>query len=474
MKRNRNRNRRKSLSYGKLEPKRLLAGNVRANVQGEHIFIRGDQFDNQIRIDTNDNGFITIDGLNGTTINNRPSVVVENSVLVSGEDRVGSQFAGGLRVHLGPGDDAIDVDGIRLNDRSIIYGGLGNDEINVSNTEVIDTAVVQTFTGDDNVVISNTLVTDTLFAFTLDGQDSLIVEDSITRGSAVLTTGNGNDFLRLDSNQHVGATQIALTQDGDDAVEIENVNVGIGTLEVYTGQGDDTAAGNLTQGDIAGTLIIAGQGDVDRTELTIGNENRNNVSLRGFEFDGELEFENADQVDFGRATFSRANDSFFIADNVEFNRGTRIGSIDFLGSYENSTPPVAGDQLVIEIFESGTIESDVFGEYTGPIRPPVATFNIGDNANRVDTGAEWAIFEEPRTVFSYSADIDFFFLADREYWISIYSNTVAEPNGSFNDFYTVAEEITASQADEGALVFSPGFGDWIPNISGKTHFTLRS
>ena len=196
--------------------------------------------------------------------------------------------------------------------------------------------------------------------------------------------------------------------------------------------------------------------------------------MRGFEFDGGLEFENADQIDFGRATFSRANDAFFVADNVEFERGTRIGTIEFLGSYENSVPPVAGDQLVIEIYESETIESDVFGEYQGPIRPPIATFNIGDNANRVDTGEEWAIFEAPRTVFSYSADIDFFFLGGTEYWISIYSNTVAEPGGVFNDFYTVAEEVTASQADEGALVMSPGFPGWIPNFSGKTHFTLRS
>ena len=46
----RNRKSKQSLGYGSLEPKRMLAGNVQANVQGEQIFIRGDQLDNQIEI----------------------------------------------------------------------------------------------------------------------------------------------------------------------------------------------------------------------------------------------------------------------------------------------------------------------------------------------------------------------------------------------------------------------------------------
>ena len=46
----RNRNSKQSLGDGTLEPKRMLAGNVQANVQGEQIFIRGDQLDNQIEI----------------------------------------------------------------------------------------------------------------------------------------------------------------------------------------------------------------------------------------------------------------------------------------------------------------------------------------------------------------------------------------------------------------------------------------
>jgi len=194
-----------SFSYESLEPKRLLAGNVNANVQGEHIYIRGDQQDNQIRI-TADNGKIRISGFDGTTVNNRNAVFVENSTDVNGSSRVSSEFSGGLRIHMGPGNDRLDIDRIRLNGRSIIYGGTGDDQVAISSTEFINSAIVQTFTGDDGVTINNTRVTDTLYAITHEGADRLTVSNSETLGSVIMATGDGNDFLQLESNQHLGST----------------------------------------------------------------------------------------------------------------------------------------------------------------------------------------------------------------------------------------------------------------------------
>ena len=466
----RNRKSKQSLGYGSLEPKRMLAGNVQANVQGEQIFIRGDQLDNQIEI-TADNGQIRIRGLDGTTVNNRfGSVFVGNSTTVSGSDRVSSEFSGGLRIHTGPGNDTLIVNDIRLNDLSIIYGGTGDDLFDISSSEFFGSAIVQTFDGDDDVTFTDVRVTDTLFAATLNGEDSLTVEDSESSGGALLATGADNDSVRLDGNVHLGSRQIVLTNDGDDIVEIQNPTVGTGTLEIYTGNGDDEVFGELTAGSIAGDVIIAGQADDDSADLTIDNNFNNQISIRGFEFTGEVVFENAQEVESGFATFLRANDSFFVADFVEFTQSTRIGTIDFLGSYENSAAPVGGDDLVIQIFEGGIVDNE-FGTYQAPVGDAVATFDIGDNANRVDTGETWTVLTTTRRIFSYSAEVDFTFDANVQYWISIYSNNVNQAD----DFYTLGDEIELEDPMNGAAtVLFPTLDFWFPNTSAKTHFTLRS
>lgn len=466
----RKRNEKRSLSYGTLEPKRMLAGNVLANVQGEHIFIRGDQLDNQIRI-VNSDGQIRIQGISGTTINGLGSVIVENSSGVADSDRVESEFDGGLRIHLGPGDDFLEVDGIRLRSQSNIYGGTGDDQIDILNTEFIDTAIVQTFTGDDRVRFNNTHVTDTLFALTLDGDDSLTLENSRTSGSAILATGNGDDSLILDSNQHLGSPQLALTQDGDDTVEILNPEVGTGSLEIYTGNGDDEVSGELIEGAIGGNVIIAGQGDIDTAEVSIASEVASFVSLRGFEFNNEVAHQNANRVDYGFATFDRGADSFFVADFVELETTTRISSIEWLGSYENSDVPLDGDSFVIEIFEGGLITDNSIGTYQAPIGDPLLTFEIGDNANRVDTQETWSHFGPTRRIFSYSADVDFTLTQGNQYWISIYSRAAQ----SQDDFYILAEDVPVEDGLNGAAnVKWPDIPDWFPNTSAKTHFTLRS
>ena len=469
----RNRSSKQSPSYGILEPKRLLAGNVQANVQGEHIFIRGDRADNQIRIIANA-GKIQVQGINGTSVNGAGGVTVDNSFGVSDTNRVGSEFAGGLRVHMGPGNDSIEVNGIRLNSLSIIYGGTGDDQVNVLNTDFFGTAVVQTFEGDDNVVINNTNVAGTLWALTLDGDDSLTVQDSQTLGSAIIATGDGDDFLRLVNNQHLGTPQLALTQDGDDTVEIINPEVGTTSLEIYTGNGDDEVTGALGQAEIGGNVIIAGQGDIDKAELTIGSNVANRVSVRGFEFNGEVVFRNAREVNYGFATFEKPDDSFFVADFVEFNRTTRLSSIEWLGSYENSDPPLSGDNFVVEIYEGGFVTDDQIGTYQAPIRTPLATFEVGNNANRVDTLQTWTNFDATRKIFSYSADIDFTMSPNKQYWISIYTRPAAGVDFN-NDFYILAEDIELDDFNNGAAVVKwPNFPDWYPNTSGKTHFTLRS
>ena len=472
----RNNKTRKLLSYASLESKRMLAGNVNANFQGDHIFLRGDQADNQIRIFDDDTGKIRIQGLNGTTVNNRGSVIVDNSSAVNGNLRIGSEFSGGLRAHMGPGNDAINVESVRFRGLSIIYGGTGDDFVNVSNVDFLDGSVVQTFDGNDRVTIQGIQVSGSLRAITLEGDDTLTIENSSLLGPMVVATGNGNDQLVLDTNEHLGTSQFALTQDGDDTIEVTNPRVGASGLGIFAGAGDDNVTGEISSGLAEGPIIIAGQADTDTSEIEIGSNYTNQVSLRGFEFTNEVVFQNAQRVDYGFATFLKPDDSFFVADFVEFQQTTRISSIEWLGSYEFSTAPTSGDRFVIEIYEGGTVEDDNIGEYQAPVGTPVATFNVGDNANRTDTGETWSNFGPERKIYSFSADVDFRMDPNVQYWISIYSAPTADQGADFNnDYYTLVEDVSLPDPYNGAAnVRWPNFPNWYPNTSGKTHFTLRS
>ena len=466
----RKRGTRNSFSYDSLEPKRLLAGNVNANVQGEHIFLRGDQADNQIRIYSS-GGRIRIQGLDGTTINRQSIITVDNSFFPSSDNgRIGSEFSGGIRAHMGPGNDNVFVEEVRLLDRSIIYGGTGDDFVRVTSTDFFDTAVIQTFDGNDTISISDTNITDTLFAITLDGDDSLTIENSTFRGGSILSTGDGNDSLNLNSNSHLGARQIALTLDGNDTIEVLNPTVGTGRLEIYAGADDDLVTGELLQGNIDGNVIISGQGGTDRSDIDVASNISRQVSLRRFEFDSQVAFQNARQIDYGLRSFVRPDDSFFVADFFELPRTRRIGNVEWLGSYEFSNAP-ATDNFFIEIYQSGLIDDDTIGEYQAPFGNPIATFNVGNNVNRVDTRQSWSDFGTSRDIYSYSAEIDFLVTPNTQYWISIYSATAA----GNNDFYILAEDTNLSDPYNGAAVVRwPNFPDWYPNTSAKTHFTLRS
>ena len=75
----------------------MLAGNV-AVFENVHLYIRGDNADNQFEI-VAEGDQLKIQGIDGTTINGQESYLVQGAQLTD----AGMSFEGGLRAHLGPG-----------------------------------------------------------------------------------------------------------------------------------------------------------------------------------------------------------------------------------------------------------------------------------------------------------------------------------------------------------------------------------
>ena len=420
----------RSTSYQSLEDRRLLAGDVTV-FESDNLYIRGDRFDNQFEVVANGDQ-LEIRGLDGTTINGEDSYVVANTTVTE----FGVSFVGGLRAHLGPGHDDFAVRDAQFESLSVIYGGTGNDEVDIVNSRFMDRTTIQTYDGNDSITTNGSHFEDTFYAITLDGRDSVTMIDSMMAGNSIVVTGEHSDSIHSEGTHYMGDVNLVLSLNGDDTVQLINPVVGDNQLGIYLGNGDDTIAADLTDASVEGTLRIGGQGGVDQvTEMAMSAEVAEHAAvntierLRSFglgEWGNEIE---SVWWTFDRGASVAVEDFNHRANAVEFTETTQINSIDWLGAYYGSEAPES-DNFVVEIFENEVLQAPGGYFFRQPAVESVTRFNIGDDANRVDTGGifndapNFTLQDEQgvdRKIFSYSADIDFEFSAGETYWVSIYA-----------------------------------------------------
>ena len=430
MKRQRSHN---ALNYQGLEGRKMLAGDVTV-VENGHLFIRGDELSNQIAIVADDTGQISVIGKNDTTINGGAEpFMVNNSIdLADARSRMAS-FEGGLRVQMYGGHDRIDVQGIEFADRSYIGTGEGNDFIRFLRSTSQHEFSVVTGNGDDTVNFVQARVHGAFDVATADGHDSIRVQNSRTWAATAILTGTGDDTVNLNISRFTGNNHRVITHDGNDKISVRNNDVNESGLEVYAGGGRDQIFAEMhSSNNVDGDIILAGQDGYDMLDADGDPSMFENVNSSGFVSGKDAE--GAWWV-YKRGEGSNATNFQYRASAVEFEQTTRVTTIDWLGSYSASHAPDA-DNFVIEIFENEAIESAHGGYwYRQPVLESAVQFVAGDDVNRMDTGETWfeRVYIDPdnpdndrgieRKIFSYSAEIDFEFLANTTYWVSIYAIT---------------------------------------------------
>ena len=190
--------RRKSyLSYGNLENRNLLAGNVTVVEDGQ-LYIRGDELSNQFAIVADESGQITVTGLQDTTINgsSEPYQVKESTNLDGARSRNAS-FDGGLRIYTYGGDDRIDVQGIEFGDLSRVFTGAGNDFVRFLRSTSQDDFVTVTGDGEDTLNFVQARVHGDFNVTTSDGDDSIRIFNSRTWSDTHVFSGAGDDACLL-------------------------------------------------------------------------------------------------------------------------------------------------------------------------------------------------------------------------------------------------------------------------------------
>lgn len=105
------------------------------------------------------------------------------------------------------------------------------------------------------------------------------------------------------------------------------------------------------------------------------------------------------------------------ADDFSVVEDTMITMVRWIGIYALSNSPMVDDFII-----------RIYNDNNGPIGSPIATFEVGDDVNRTDSGENFQFILD---VFEYSAKINFEASANETYWLSIDARSFADNNDTW-------------------------------------------
>ncbi|PAY16772.1 hypothetical protein CKO51_24845 [Rhodopirellula sp. SM50] len=259
---------RTKLSVQRLEPRRLMAGDVSAFFAAgrfpflDNLVVEGDQQANEIRVVEDGTGGATIEGLNGTTVNGLPVVTIQSE----------SGYIVHSLVELGNGDDVLIYE--LSNNQSASHGteihtGNGDDEVTIGAAGALGTLRIETGVGDDRVVfeLADSALLQALDIDTGNGDDEVLFQADAAGSSLIalrhirIDTGRGNDTVRFQGS-------LAVTNDK--------------SFAVWLGSGDDQLIGDPGNSLEVEELNVFGEKGVDKV---FGDSHflSDNISLVDFE-----------------------------------------------------------------------------------------------------------------------------------------------------------------------------------------------
>jgi cyclophilin family peptidyl-prolyl cis-trans isomerase len=305
----RRRNRKRSLTIvapaaaQALEARALLAGNVVASLNGNHLTVLGDTADNAIEVSVFNNE-VHLRGVNNTTVNGGTGIFV----VATASDTI----AGNVLISLGAGNDTVTFNrAVRVDGHVSFLGSTGNDTFNAANVTFLR-----------NIALLGH-----------DGNDTFSLQDSTVSGELRIHGHRGNDLISLTDLTQTRLLTV-VTGGGNDGVSLNNVTVN-GGFGIGTGRGDDDIA--VRNSRITGVARIGTHADEDVVVLDdntfnspvsiVTGRNNDSVGVRDTNtFNSSLYVMAGDS----RRDGGTAGDAVEIAAGNVFNQGRRIRSEEVL------------------------------------------------------------------------------------------------------------------------------------------------
>lgn len=246
-----------------------LAGDVSVALEGSLLKVHGDNLPNEVSVQQNSAGDVSVIGLNGTRINGRSSVVLQNPRLETldvrlsgGSDRVtiGSvRVANDMNIDGGYGDDVIQVFTPRVGSNLSIKGEAGTDQAHVQSGNVRGDLFVDMGIGTGRITIGHTIVGQNATVITDAAADFVAVSTVTVGGDLNIESKGGDDTISLANlsaykftaatdigNDRITATNVSTlediaieTNDGNDTLTLTSVRSGK-NISINTGSGNDT------------------------------------------------------------------------------------------------------------------------------------------------------------------------------------------------------------------------------------------
>ncbi len=246
-----------SAQFEKLESRLLLAGDVAAIVRGGDLILRGDSEDNSVEVRPNEDGGLSVYGVDGTTVNGSadPVAVFEDTVVPDD-----------IRALLGSGDDRVRFESMTVRDDVKVIAGSGADSVGFYAVDVIGTLSTIGGRGSDAFSLDESSVGDLLHVSMSKGQDTIGIDASTVSGHTCLFGGSGSDQIVFRDSTLEKPVLVA-TGSGQDRVIFDTVDVQ-DDANFNLGSGDDFLA--LIDSVFEGVTANGGRGN-DDTLCVVGS-----------------------------------------------------------------------------------------------------------------------------------------------------------------------------------------------------------
>ena len=182
-------------------------GDVEVVVDGGTLWINGDADSNAVMAYVNADGYITVAGLGGTTVNGAAEAYVTSL----------NNVRDNLRIDMGEGDDIICLHDIWVGHNIELDTGSGNDGVFAEGLQIRNSLDIDTDDGDDAIWMGSVLVVQRTTINTGNGNDRIATIGSHHKESANIHTGSGNDEVFSDGTRFGGNVLLDLGT-GDDAI----------------------------------------------------------------------------------------------------------------------------------------------------------------------------------------------------------------------------------------------------------------
>jgi uncharacterized surface protein with fasciclin (FAS1) repeats len=240
-----------------------------AIVRSGDLILRGDSGDNHVQVRLDEEGGISIYGMDGTTVNGSADPVQVFETNVVPDD---------VRVVLGSGKDTILFESFTVGDDVQVKAGSGNDAVGFLDVDVSGTVLVLGGRGSDDFSFDSSTAGDLLHVSMGRGQDTIGVDNAAVGDYASILTGSGADRVALRSSSF-DEPFFVTTGSGDDVVSMTEIDTS--TAAVITGTGDDTLA--VVDSVFSGALFGNGARGNSDTAFVAGSTFEEGVELINFE-----------------------------------------------------------------------------------------------------------------------------------------------------------------------------------------------